>query len=1280
VGHARIRGSTDPAIQVFSPLRQRYNDTHFAALKLILERGIDLAHTSDADLVALFRAELGLGEFTGDDVYYLIAADVRELEGIVRTRSHVVEFSDLEPATEYDFDLYSISFDDSSSQVFRGLFATRSEPDLRPLFVDALDVQVTQGGAAVSFGTNRPATAIYQLVRLSDGAVVATDTLEQLGQTRTRFVLQRLEPTWEYELQLEVTVSGADRLMAAGMPEADAVRRISRRFRTHGAQRPIRLVAPPVMIAGSDRANLVINVNQPVQAAVDYGVVGDGAAPGVLPEDLYGRSQRSVGTLPLHNLALANLSPKTLYRYRITLTDPEGHVFTTDPRGNEQWSRDLRFRTISDGDTLAPVVVRGPVVDIRDVLAVVRFATDVPTSATVFVGTEGGTYSTGNEYEFPDLTPDGERRIVNRHSIVLAGLQPRQAYRYRVEVTSTLDRTTVLEPRATTGKPLGVLQPPGGAGSFTTSNDPDTQFPVILSGPTVSSTTHESAVIEWSTDEPANSEVQFGASGTGEESESSALTETTHKVVLSNLDAGTTYAYLVGSTDAAGNGATLSSQAVFTTDPTVDLTAPSLTGLPEVIYKSNEVATIRWTTDEEATGEVAFGTSADDLGAVRSLPTTGRQHEVTLTNLEAATTYYYQASSADLSGNGPTESAVLSFTTDAGADMTAPAISGIAVAKGDSTAIISWDTDEAADSFVDFGTVSGIFDLVTGDAEDVTAHEVTLTNLDRGQTYYFTVGSTDPSGNGPTRSVSDSFTTLAAADTTAPAAPTGLSGMAGSQQALLSWSANGEPDLAGYNVYRRTGSGSFSAVVTRVSGAAYTDAGLTNDTQYEYRITAIDRQTPANESGYSATVSLTPTLSAAPTVPTALQAGGELLLPTFAFANAEPYAAGATLTYTIQVSTAEDFSDVTAAVSGITGGEGTTSWTITRQLAEGEKYYWRVRAVEGSLVGPFTAAQQYSTGETVALSGDFDGSGTVDLADFFLFADAFGLSAAEYPDYDLDGSGPGTAIDLADFFAFADAFGTAAAKPGGALVLAPGLVEGGRIELRAEGGPLPAAGLPKNVVRLRVAARDVAPLRAYALALSWDPAAVSFTGATQGPGPLLEHRNGRADLFRVLDERPGRVVIASAMAGQGAVSGSGLLAELTFRVRDPGLASGTRFSVEQAYLAERAGEVRRVTDVEAAQLLPTAFALGLAYPNPFNPSTHIDFALAAESPVRLVVFDVLGRVVRTLVQADRGLPAGFHAVTWDGRDDGGRPAGSGIYFYRLQTPAYTRTGRVLMLK
>jgi hypothetical protein len=91
-----------------------------------------------------------------------------------------------------------------------------------------------------------------------------------------------------------------------------------------------------------------------------------------------------------------------------------------------------------------------------------------------------------------------------------------------------------------------------------------------------------------------------------------------------------------------------------------------------------------------------------------------------------------------------------------------------------------------------------------------------------------------------------------------------------------------------------------------------------------------------------------------------------------------------------------------------------------------------------------------------------------------------------------------------------------------------------------------------------------------------------------------------------------------------------------------------------------------------------AFALAPNRPNPFNPSTRLEYSLPAAARVRLTVYDVAGRLVRTLVDAE--LPAGAHAAAWDGTDDRGRTAPSGTYVARLEADGRVATGRMGLVR
>lgn len=94
--------------------------------------------------------------------------------------------------------------------------------------------------------------------------------------------------------------------------------------------------------------------------------------------------------------------------------------------------------------------------------------------------------------------------------------------------------------------------------------------------------------------------------------------------------------------------------------------------------------------------------------------------------------------------------------------------------------------------------------------------------------------------------------------------------------------------------------------------------------------------------------------------------------------------------------------------------------------------------------------------------------------------------------------------------------------------------------------------------------------------------------------------------------------------------------------------------------------------------LPTEITLGPNYPNPFNPETHIRYSLPAPAQVLLVIYDVSGRRVCTLV--DESQPEGYQTILWDGKNDVGSRVSSGIYFYQLRVGRQVWTAKMIMQK
>ena len=84
------------------------------------------------------------------------------------------------------------------------------------------------------------------------------------------------------------------------------------------------------------------------------------------------------------------------------------------------------------------------------------------------------------------------------------------------------------------------------------------------------------------------------------------------------------------------------------------------------------------------------------------------------------------------------------------------------------------------------------------------------------------------------------------------------------------------------------------------------------------------------------------------------------------------------------------------------------------------------------------------------------------------------------------------------------------------------------------------------------------------------------------------------------------------------------------------------------------------------------------YPNPFNPSTTIEFSIKNDGHVNLSIFDSRGRLVRTLVNGMR--TANTYSVPWNGIGNSGNAVSTGVYFYRITTPQFTQTRKLVLLR
>jgi hypothetical protein len=294
----------------------------------------------------------------------------------------------------------------------------------------------------------------------------------------------------------------------------------------------------------------------------------------------------------------------------------------------------------------------------------------------------------------------------------------------------------------------------------------DTAAPVISSVRVVG-LTDTSAIITWSTDEEADSGVDFGLSAAYGSSKLDPAFVASHSVPLGGLTPTTAYHFRVQSRDRAGNPPAFSPDYVFITTATPDTTPPSLANVL-VEGVTDTLAVVSWTTNEPADSFVEYGT---DTGYGLKVSDPGNfvlRHSVTLSKLSPSTTYHLRAASTDPSGNGPSKNEDIMFTTMRTPDTTPPVISNVRVSGiTDKLAVVTWETDEPADGAVEYGTTASYGSTATHTGLG-TLHELTLLNLKASSTYHFRVKSRDATGNGPSASRDLNFTTAAKPDTEPP--------------------------------------------------------------------------------------------------------------------------------------------------------------------------------------------------------------------------------------------------------------------------------------------------------------------------------------------------------------------------------------------------------------------------------------------------------------------------------------------------------------------------------
>jgi hypothetical protein len=450
--------------------------------------------------------------------------------------------------------------------------------------------------------------------------------------------------------------------------------------------------------------------------------------------------------------------------YELTITPPTGSGFTPTTASASVSANANQNIVIPYKDSVLPVIISGPFTkSITSTSAVVEWQTNEPTTGAV----------SGAGASVTDTV------LATTHSVQLTGLSPSTSYTITVSATDASGNGPTTK-----------------TATFVTAASADVTPPVIVLGPTITARTHNSLVVEWTTNEPAKGQVLYG---TGLASAISTPMEAgytlLHRAELTGLESKTPYQVRVTASDAAGNGPTTSRPVNGLTLPSPDTKAPVITNGPLITSIQDKSATVTWVTDEPSVSGVSWndGTAYGVLTDPKLLTAHAQQ----ITGLLPNTTYYLTVSSTDALGNGPTLSKTVSFKTQAAAQSGAPQVVVLPAVSTvmDTSAVLTWVTDQPSSSVVNYGTTSATLNQTESQAKLVSKHSVTLVNLAPNTTYYAQVKSTSAAGKTSADVAALSFKTQASAVTTPPVfeMPPAV-GYVAPDKAVVQWQTNRASD------------------------------------------------------------------------------------------------------------------------------------------------------------------------------------------------------------------------------------------------------------------------------------------------------------------------------------------------------------------------------------------------------------------------------------------------------------------------------------------------------
>ncbi|MBN1350064.1 fibronectin type III domain-containing protein [candidate division KSB1 bacterium] len=622
------------------------------------------------------------------------------------------------------------------------------------------------------------------------------------------------------------------------------------KFATQNGFLMVKDTQPPEIIGGprielltSSFATISWETNEPGTGFIEYG-----------ESTAYGLSQQSIALADSHRLTLSNLKPATTYHYRVNTIDASGNsqAQSTDNQFTSAAEQKIVFQLDEVSGTVgANVTVPLRVNELKEsdrvlsIQGVIQFDPDVLT--VTGVDSQGTLMQGWGKIEYQSLT--GQVLFSGSGEMPLSGSGILLNLKFAIAASAVGNATTGIEWKhllLNKGSPALSTRD----GSIQLNGNNDTRMPVITFGPIVDDISANAATVFWRTDEPANSAILYGETTGYELSKKSDALTIDHTLKLTSLKARTTYHLRVSSTDASGNGPQWSSDITFTTagDELVDVSledaafAPgeafslpvNLRGLNgffitqaqlAIRFDPNLLKAISASTSEtvaEAWGAPAYtiGDGRIELSMTGSQPLPGSGILVNLhfevkNQAHGALTPVYFTKAAFNDGQPQATYRHSIFTVkDAIAPeiVRAPALFRVT----QTSAIVTWETDEPATSLVEFGLNTNYSTRIE-DMQLHRGHGQALTNLEPNSTYHLRIGSRDAAGNGPTYSKDISFTTLSAKPyvlsapheshdiNTVFTAPVTLSGVDGRQVYSTAFSLKYDPAYLTFNGVSTTG-------------------------------------------------------------------------------------------------------------------------------------------------------------------------------------------------------------------------------------------------------------------------------------------------------------------------------------------------------------------------------------------------------------------------------------------------------------------------------------------